>query len=99
MEILEELKSHEYFSGYVIACFIIMNLIGYGTVWANTLYRKKYKKQIHWIVFVILNFLGCFFGVVFGAEKFKYNKGYGIIAFTALLAMLGYFIFCVNYLI
>ena len=98
MEILEEFKSSEYYWYAIYAYFIVMNLIGYGAMWLNIPYRKKYKKQIHWIVYVILNFLGGFFGVVFGTNKFEYKKGYGITAFTALLAMLGYFIFCVNYL-
>lgn len=99
MEFLEELKSSESFLYIVWAYYIVINLIGYGTMWLNIPYQKKYKKQIHWIIFVILNFLGGFFGVVFGTNKFEYKKGYGITAFTALLAMLGYFIFCVNYLI
>ena len=98
MEFLEELKSSESFLYFIWAYFIAINLISYGAMWLNIPYRKKYKKQIHWIIFVILNFVGGFFGVVFGTNKFEYKKGYGITAFTALLAMLGYFIFCVNYL-
>lgn len=99
MEILEELKSSDSFWYFIWAYFIAINLISYGVMWLNIPYRKKYKKQIHWIVYVILNFLGGFFGVIFARDKVEYKKGDGIVAFTVLLAMLGYFIFCVNYLL
>ena len=55
MEFLEELKSSEYFWYIVWAYYIVINLISYGTMWLNIPYRKKYKKQIHWIIFVIRN--------------------------------------------
>ncbi len=99
MEILEEFKSSESFWYFIWAYFIAINLISYGAMWLNIPYRKKYKKQIHWIVFVILNFLGGFYGIIFARDKVEYKKGDGIVAFTVLLAMLGYFIFCVNYLL
>lgn len=98
MEFLEELKSSESFLYIVWAYYIVINLISYGTMWLNIPYRKKYKKQIHWIVFVILNFLGGFVGVVFGIDKFKYKKGDGIILFSIFFAVLAFYIFNVNYL-
>ena len=99
MELLEEFKSSDYYWYVIWAYYITMNLIGFGMAWLNALYREKYKKQIHWIVFVILNFLGGFVGVVFGIDKFKYKKGDGIILFTTYLALLGCWLFGVNYLI
>lgn len=98
MEFLEELKSSEYFWYIVWAYYIVINLISYGTMWLNIPYRKKYKKQIHWIIFVILNFLGGFYGVIFARDKVEYKKGDGIVLFTTLLAMLVFYIFNVNYL-
>ena len=98
MEFLEELKNYESFWYILWGYFIVVNLISYGVMLLNIPYRKKYKKQIHWIIFVILNFLGGFYGVIFARDKVEYKKGDGIILFTTLLAMLGYFIFYVNYL-
>ena len=98
MEFLEEFKGSEYYVYAIYAYFIVMNLIGYGVMLLNIPYRKKYKKQIHWIIFVILNFLGGFIGVVFARDKVEYKKGDGIVLFTTLLAMLAFYIFNVNYL-
>lgn len=99
MEFLEELKSSESFWYFIWAYFIAINLISYGAMWLNIPYRKKYKKQIHWIIFVILNFLGGFYGIIFARDKVEYKKGDGIVLFTTFLAMLGYWLFAVNYLI
>lgn len=99
MEFLEELKSSESFLYFIWAYFIAINLISYGAMWLNIPYRKKYKKQIHWIIFVILNFVGGCFGILFSIDKVKYKKGEGIILFTTYLALLGCWLFGVNYLI
>ena len=99
MEFLEELKSSESFLYFIWAYFIAINLISYGAMWLNIPYRKKYKKQIHWIIFVILNFLGGFYGIIFARDKVEYKKGEGIILFTTYLALLGCWLFGVNYLI
>ena len=99
MEFLEEFKSSEYYLYIVWAYYIVINLISYGTMWLNIPYRKKYKKQIHWIIFVILNFVGGCFGILFSIDKVKYKKGEGIILFTTYLALLGCWLFGVNYLI
>ena len=74
MEFLEELKSSESFLYFIWAYFIAINLISYGAMWLNIPYRKKYKKQIHWIIFVILNFVGGCFGILFSIDKVKYKK-------------------------
>lgn len=84
---------------YCVGLFYCYKSYQLRTMWLNIPYRKKYKKQIHWIIFVILNFVGGCFGILFSIDKVKYKKGEGIILFTTYLAILGCWLFGVNYLI